>query len=339
MSSGRVLVVGPAWIGDMVMAQSLFKAMAAQDPASGLDVLAPNWSLPLLERMPEVSAVIVMPLSHGQLGLRTRYRLGRRLRGRYRRAIILPNSYKSALVPFWARIPQRTGYLGEHRYGVVNDIRTLDKSLLPMTVQRFVALAHAANPHRAPAIAPPSLRVDRQQARRAVAGQGLNLDRPVLALCPGAEYGSAKRWPPEYFAQVAIRQRQAGWQSWVFGSANDRALGREIATRIGEGCRDLTGSTTLAEAIDLLSLASAVVSNDSGLMHVAAALHRPLVALFGSSDPGFTPPLDEHSRVLRLGLDCSPCFQRECPLGHTRCLRDLHPDRVHDALTSFGPRD
>ncbi len=329
-----ILVVGPSWVGDMVMAQSLFRTLKARQPETAIDVLAPGWSLPLLQRMPEVRAGVEMPLGHGKLALRRRWALGRSLRGRYEQAILLPNSWKSAIVPWAAGIPRRTGWRGEMRYGLLNDIRKLDKSFLTMTVQRFVALADDAASARVPDIPPPRLEVDPDDVRHALAA--LQLQKPanqrLLALCPGAEFGEAKRWPAEYYAALARQYVEEGWRVWLFGSDKDRPVCDNIAAQAGGGCASLAGCTSLAQAVDLLSLADAVVSNDSGLMHVAAALDRPLVAIYGSSDPNFTPPLNARRQVLSLGLDCSPCFQRQCPLGHLRCLRDISIDQVHTAL-------
>lgn len=337
-----ILVVGPSWVGDMVMAQSLFKTLKQRSPEAPIDVLAPAWSEALTTRMPEVRRSIVMPLGHGQLQLRERYRLGRELRtAGYGQAIVLPNSWKSALIPFFASIPRRTGYLGEARWGLLNDARHLDKKKLPMTVQRFVALG--LEPEQPLAELPPVPALSVTQSSVAQAVQRLQLDvgsRPILALCPGAEFGAAKRWPQEYYAEVAQSLIARGWQVWLFGSDKDTSITdavRRSATGAikhgtGAGCIDLAGRTTLAEAVDLLSLATLVVSNDSGLMHVAAALGRKLIAIYGSSDPGFTPPLSDTACILRLGLECSPCFQRECPLGHLKCLRELPPERVLQVL-------
>ena len=328
-----VLIVGPSWVGDMVMAQSLLKALRARNPDTVGDVLAPPWSEPLLSRMPEVRRAIPMPVGHGELGLAARYRLGRRLsREGYDQAIVLPNSFKSAVIPFLARVPRRTGYVGECRWGLLNDARRLDKTRLPMTVQRFVALGDAQTDpvERIPA---PELRVAPESVAKALGRLSLEAPGgPLLALCPGAEYGPAKRWPAEYFAQIARSRLRQGWQVWLFGSARDNEAAATVEDLAGEGCVNLTGRTELGEAVDLLSLASAVVSNDSGLMHVAAALSRPVVALYGSSDPGFTPPLTEKAEILSLGLSCSPCFQRTCPLGHLNCLRQLPPARVDAAI-------
>jgi heptosyltransferase-2 len=316
----------------MVMAQSLFITLQSRFPGCILDVLAPAWTLPLLERMPEVSGKIPLPLGHGQFAFGARRRLGHDLRERgYGQAIVLPNSWKSALVPFFARIPRRTGYVGELRYGLLNDTRRLDKAGLPRTVQRFVALGLEKDASLPPECPAPRLRVTPENVAATRKRFGLAKTGPVLALCPGAEYGPAKRWPPAYFADVARAKLAGGWQVWLFGSAKDAEAANAIE-RSAPGCVNLAGRTGLAEAVDLMSLADAVISNDSGLMHVAAALDRPLVAVYGSSDPGFTPPLNDKARVVRLGLECSPCFQRDCPYGHTRCLMDIRPVRVLDEL-------
>ena len=335
-----VLIVAPGWVGDMVMAQSLFKVLKAQKPGRAIDVLAPGWTLPLLERMPEVRHAIDMPLGHGELKLRLRRRLGIQLRGKgYEQAIILPNSLKSALLPFWARIPRRTGYVGELRHWLLNDCRKLDRQRLPMMVQRFVALglpdgAELSGPAPAPALVTSEV-----QSRKVLQVLGVRLDgAPVLALCPGAEYGPAKKWPEEHYAMVANQWLEKSWQVWLFGSANDRPVCESIDKLTGNRCENLAGRTRLGDAIDLLALASFVVTNDSGLMHIAAALQLPMVAIYGSSDPKFTPPLSETAQIERLDLDCSPCFKRECPLGHLHCLKRLSPEQINAAMLEVMSR-
>lgn len=325
----KILVVGPSWVGDMVMAQSLFIALKQQHPACLIDVLAPAWSLPLLERMPEVYQGIAMPLGHGQFDLAGRFKIGKQLKARrYQQAIVLPNSWKSALIPFFAGIPKRTGYLGELRWGLLNDARRLEKSRLTMTVQRFVALALPADAPQPPTYSFPQLTINAEQQQQVREKFQINTDGKILALCPGAEYGPAKRWPAEHYAAVARQKQQQGWQVWLFGSDKDQAVAEQINQLSGGICRNFAGATTLAEAVDLLSLSAAVVSNDSGLMHVAAALDKKLIAVYGSSDPGFTPPLHQAAEIISLNLPCSPCFKRDCPLGHTRCLADIAPERV-----------
>lgn len=332
----KILIVGPSWVGDMVMAQTLFVCLKQRHPDCEIDVLAPEWSRPILERMPEVRAALSFPLGHGVLDIASRRRIGKSLAGQYDQAILLPNSLKSALVPFFADIPLRTGWKGEMRYGLLNDIRTLDKERLPLMIERFMALAFEPGAELAKPYPQPRLQIDETSRSAALAKFGLSLDRPVLALCPGAEFGEAKRWPAEHYAKVAEVKIRAGWQVWLFGSKNDHPGGEDIRDRLIPGLREevvnLAGETSLAEAIDLMSAAAAVVSNDSGLMHVAAALNRPLVGVYGSTSPQFTPPLADQVEIVRLGLDCSPCFERTCRYGHYNCLRELKPRPVLEAL-------
>ena len=333
----KVLIIGPSWVGDMVLAQSLFKTLKNKNPGAIIDVAAPAWTLPLLERMPEVHEAIPLPFAHGKLDLRKRLQIGKTLKKYgYSQAILLTNSLKSAILPFAAGIPRRTGFLGEFRYGLLNDIRPLDKQKLPRTVDRFIALGLERNEPLPAEVPTPQLNVNHENALQALK----KLDHPVpaskvLGLCPGAEYGLAKRWPAEYFAEVANEALQQGWEVWLFGSAKDIPVTTDINTRTGSNCLDLGGKTNLGEAIDLMSLASAVVSNDSGLMHVAAALEKKVISIFGSSDPYHTPPMSKEAVILYLNLECSPCFQRECPLGHLNCLRHLSPSLVQAELQLY----
>ncbi|QTR51437.1 lipopolysaccharide heptosyltransferase II [Candidatus Thiothrix anitrata] len=321
-SPKRCLVVGPSWVGDMVMAQSLFMALKHRFPDLQIDVLAPAWSKPILAAMPEVRAAIEMPLQHGELALGKRYQLGKSLRANaYDWAIVLPRSLKAALVPFWANIPVRTGFKGEMRYGLLNDIRPLDKTVLTMTVQRFVALGLPKDATLPPEIQSPRLVVEGTPSSSPTS--------PTLALCPGAEYGGAKRWPAEYYAAVALHYITQGGQVILLGSAKDAPVTAQIAAAVNSpACQDLAGKTSIQEVLVLLAQADQVVSNDSGLMHVAAALGTPVIAVYGSSDPTYTPPLSDKAQILYLGLSCSPCFKRECPLGHLDCLKKIEPQQV-----------
>lgn len=324
----KILVVGPAWVGDMVMTQSLFKVLHERFPELEIHVLAPAWSAPVIKRMPEVRRHIEMPFSHGQFGLWARYRTGRQLRAEhYDQAIVIPRSWKAALIPFFAGIPRRTGYRGEMRYGLLNDIRPLRKAVLSQTVQRYVALGLQENIQRAPACPMPELSVDAESASRSLAAFNLSPTSRVLALCPGAEYGPAKCWPAEYYAEVARAKLAEGWQVWIFGSAKETALADSIKA-MAPACVSLAGKTSLEQAIDLLAQAEVVLTNDSGLMHVAAALGRPLVAIFGSSSPAYTPPLSDRAHIEYRALDCSPCFARSCKFGHYHCLTGINPVKV-----------
>ncbi|EXI70626.1 MAG: ADP-heptose--LPS heptosyltransferase 2 [Candidatus Accumulibacter sp. SK-11] len=286
---------------------------------------------PVLERMPEIHRIIDSPFAHGDLSLRTRHRIARELaRGGYQRAYVLPNSLKSALIPFFADIPERIGFIGETRYGLINRRHTLDKKRLPQMAERFAQLAE---PPGAPLPRPlprPRLRASPAQRIEALAALGVSLPAKLAVFCPGAEYGPAKRWPARHFAALAAALAQHGHAVWLLGSAKDRPVGEEILDHAPPGSLplNLCGATTLAQAIDLISAASLVVCNDSGLMHVAAALDRHVVAVYGSSSPDFTPPLSEKATIISLNLACSPCFERQCPLDHLNCLQQLEPQRV-----------
>ena len=328
----RILVIGPAWVGDMVMAQSLFLTLKQTFPDVTIDVLAPAWSLPLLSRMPQVNEAIVLPVSHGQLALAARFRIGRQLRHRgYTRAIVIPRSFKAALVPFFAGIPVRTGYRGEMRYGVINDMRALDKEVLTQTVQRQVALGLPRTAEQPPAIPYPQLEIDEHNQKRILSELGLHLDKPIIGLMPGAEYGPAKQWPIAYYQELAGKLIVAGYQVWVFGSEKERAIGEQIE-QAGKGVFNLCGKTHLIDVIDLIALCDSVVSNDSGLMHIACATGTKVIAIYGSSDPAYTPPLSNRAQVIYMGLECSPCFKRECPFGHYRCLKEVKVNKLANQI-------
>ncbi|MFQ6403938.1 lipopolysaccharide heptosyltransferase II [Methylophilus sp. 'Pure River'] len=326
----KILVMGPSWVGDMVLAQSLFKQLKIEQPDCQITVAAPAWTLPLLERMPEVSEAIALPFRHGDLALRERFKLGRELAKQgFTQAILLTNSLKSAILPWAASIPVRTGFKGEMRYGLVNDMRPLDKSVLKKTVERFVALGLPKNAGLPASLPQPMLLADPKHANILLTKLNIpDTQQPVLGLCPGAEYGEAKRWPAEYYAEVANHALQQGWQVWLFGSDKDKPVTASIQQQTQRRCVDLAGRTKLGEAIDLMSLCRTVISNDSGLMHVAAALDKKLIAIYGSSDPKHTPPMHPQAVVEYLGLSCSPCFERVCPLGHLNCLKQISPSTI-----------
>ena len=295
------------------MAQPLLARLREKQPGAGIDVVAPPWVAPVARRMPEVDEVIEAPFRHGALELGGRWRLGRALKERgYAHAIVLPNTWKAALTPFFARVPLRSGYVGEMRYGLLNLLYEEREGGMREHYARLADAPGTALPEALPA---PRLEVDAAQI--ASTREKFSVPERYAVLCPGAEYGPAKRWP--YFGELAKKLEAP---VVLLGSGSDALAAEGIAGA------NLVGKTTLDEAIDLIAGAQVVVSNDSGLMHVAAALARPLVALYGSSSPEKTPPQSAQARVLWLRIECSPCFKRECPLGHFRCMRELTVDQV-----------
>jgi heptosyltransferase II len=329
----RILVVAPSWVGDAILSEPLLALLREPYEEPIVDVLATPWCGPVYARMRGIRRILESPFAHGALALGARRQLGRELaKEGYTRAFVLPNSWKSALVPFFARIPRRTGYIGEARWGLLNDARVLDRKALPRLVNRYAALAGV--PRSLIPTAPAPVLVPKLP-NRAAAMRALRLrtDRPVVVLCPGAEFGPAKRWPPNYFADLGAQFLRDGMQVWIVGSPNDKIAATAVMQSAGEPglkFRDLTGRTDIGTAIDLLAVASVVVSNDSGLMHAAAAVGAPVVALFGSSSPVYTPPLSPLAQVAKIDIECSPCFKRECPLGHFKCMRDLSPGFVYN---------
>jgi len=324
----QVLVIGPSWVGDMVMAQVLFQVMRRRWPQVQIDLLAPPASAPVGLRMAELRRVISLEIPHGKLALKARRALARELQPTdYDWAICLPNSFKSVLIPYWMNIPVRSGFRREMRAWLLSDPHRLNRRKLPRTVDQYVALGlppRLPQPHSLPA---PRLQID--AAARSLAWQEFGLDpgARVVALAPGAEFGPAKRWPVGHWTRLAQALLQSGHAVWLFGSPKDAPITQEIAAQ-APGAIDLGGRTTLLQAIDLLSLAPITVSNDSGLMHVAGAVGSRVIAIYGPTSLAMTPPLSENAQVLRRDLPCSPCGKRVCPLKHHRCMEEIEVSQV-----------
>ncbi|MFZ6647996.1 lipopolysaccharide heptosyltransferase II [Undibacterium sp. TJN25] len=326
----RTLVISPNWIGDAVMAQPLLRLLKQQHPERPIDVLAPGWVAPVLRAMPEVDTVLSTPFRHGALQLRERWRFARDLKQRgYANAYVLPNTLKFALIPWFAGIRNRIGYKGESRYGLINVMHHDDPQHPRAMVPFYAALAGAPSAV-APADLPrPALRVSTPQILPVLDKLNLQPGQPLLAFSPGAEFGNAKRWPTSHFAQLAntILADNPEMQIVLLGSGKDHAVCEEVRA-LAPAARNLAGQTSLDEAVALIAQASAMVSNDSGLLHIASALNRPVIAIYGPTDPDHAPPFSDIARSLSLRIACSPCKQRECPLGHHDCMQKLDSGKV-----------
>lgn len=323
------LVIAPQWIGDAVMSQPLMACLASRGEA--LTVAALPWVAPVYRAMPEVAAVLELPFAHGRLDAGARWRLARQWRRCFERAYVLPNSIKAALLPWLAGIPVRVGYAGEGRRLLLNRMVPNPQGRPPM-----VAFYRALAGDGGELGVAPRLCLAEPAVAAVLAAAALSRDG-YWAFAPGAEYGPAKRWPAAHYATLASSlHRRSGLPIVLLGSGSERALCDEIAAAAPDACRNLAGRVPLLDAMALIAAARGLVSNDSGLMHVAAAFGLPQVAVFGSTSPAHTPPLNDRAQVLwlkeELQLDCAPCFDRRCRFGHTRCLTDISPARVDAAL-------
>ena len=330
--SGRTLVISPNWIGDAVMAQPLLARLKSRHPGRPIDVLAPPAVAPVWRAVAEVDTVLETPFRHKALQLRERWKYAQVLRARgYVDSYVLPNTLKYALIPWLAGIRHRVGYKGEMRYGLVNLMHHDEEPPRPM-VPFYAALANAPDAPLAPAPRPrlvvPEDRIEAACARLGIAAQGA-----LVAFAPGAEFGQAKRWPPRHFGALAraILEQDRGARIVLLGSPKDRATCEEVIAHAGDAAAsmsNLAGETRLDEAVAIIARCAAVVANDSGLLHIASGLNRPVIALYGPTDPGHAPPFSDIARSLSLRLDCAPCRQRECPLGHHHCMEQMEAPLV-----------
>ena len=330
----RILVVGPRWVGDSVIAQSLYKHIKQLDATATIDVVAPKYLYSLLKRMPEISDTIDMSIAHKQLGLMKRRHIGISLRKRYNRAIILNRSFKIALIPWFAKIPIRTGFRGEMRYGLINDMRQLDRKAMPRLVDRFVHLGQPKQTPLSKSITPPRLIVKPINAQICMERLGLENELPIMILAPGAAGGPSKQWPARRFAVLAEHYGNKGYQIWILGARKNQDVCRQITESAKIPIHNLCGHTTLEDSVDLLAQAERIVSNDSGLMHIAAAVGCPVVGIFGSTTPAYALPISDRIGYSWVNLPCSPCWRRTCRYGHYHCLTQIIPEDVISIVDS-----
>ncbi|MDW3095573.1 MAG: lipopolysaccharide heptosyltransferase II [Gammaproteobacteria bacterium] len=330
----KTLVVGPAWVGDMVMAQALYKALLSNSTSAQIHVVAPEWSRPLLQRMPQISVVHSLDVEHGEFGLAKRRRLGRQLRSEvFSQAIVLPRSYKSALVPWFARIPKRIGDVGEFRYGLITNTfeSNKDKSIPNVcNYLRYIGIESDVKLVKKQYF--PELNTDEDNQAKVLEKNAISNDAPLIACMVGAEYGPSKQWPVEHFSSLVKLLKKQGVNVCLLGSAKDVGVGKQIEQLSGESVFNLCGKTSLLDVIDILAICRVAVSNDSGLMHIAAAVDTPVIAMYGATTPVYTPPLHAEAKVFYVKLECSPCWQRSCQYDHYRCLKDIMPVDVLDAV-------
>ena len=326
----KILIICPNWIGDIIMSQSLLKELKNQEPDTLIDVLGPSWSLEITSRMTEVNKQIIFENRHKKLDFWKRIFFAKKLKKEnYHLAIILPLSLKSALIPFIAGIPLRRAYLGESRFFLIN--QCIKKKEL-RRVDEYLNLA--SFPYKKHSLNFPSLSVNKSSAQK-LKKKYLSQSKEALILCPGAAKGPSKQWPAHYFAEIATYYANKNYEIIILGSKADLEISNAIQKFSNNICVNLCGKTSLNETCDILSLAKIVISNDSGLMHLSAALQIPQVAIYGSTSPKKNPPLNTKSETIYLNMQCSPCEKRTCPYHHYDCLTKISPEMVKSKIKTL----
>ncbi len=326
MQNKKILIVAPAWIGDLIMSAAFIKALQNKQACS-IDILVNSNLVHIANLIPGIRKVIPSETQHGKLSLSYRIKLGLNLRSEnYDECYILTNSYKSALIPFIAKIQKRISYLGEFRYGLINIIKKPVDRKLGM-VNRYLNLIDQKHTSKIS----PVLNIN---PKKEFIFERFKLNDKYLVFCPDAEYGSAKRWPTEKWLDLAIELSK---HHHIVIVGLDKKIGNEFDNIKSNEITNLIGRTNLIEVIEIIACSEGVVSNDSGLMHVSASLERKTIALYGSSSPTYTPPLISKKKrdIIYKDLDCSPCFKRVCPLGHKKCLNDIQVEEVKESATKL----
>ncbi len=337
----KYLIIAPSWVGDMVMSQSLYRYLKVLYPDCVIDIAAPKHCCELAYFMPQVNATFTLEFKHGEFGLKARKQKAKEFLNKgYTHSIVLPNSWKSALIPYFAKIKTRIGWHGEARFFLLNDRRRLDKNKYPLMIERFCALGIANKEKLIAKLPYPKFTLEQSLITQAQQKYRLAFIKPTIALCPGAEFGPAKKWPTAYYLELMQYLLNKNYQVLLLGGIKDQ----DTCSDISKSCNhhaylfNLAGKTSLTDAVYLLAACEKVISNDSGLMHIACALNIPTLVIYGSTSDKFTPPLNQRAKSIYLDdLSCRPCFKRECPLGHMDCLNKLTPQKVIAALETLPP--
>jgi heptosyltransferase-2 len=322
MPKKKILIVAPAWIGDLIISAAFIKALKYNQNNS-IDILVNSNLLSVANLIPGIRKVISSETEHGRLSLKYRIKKGLCLRSeKYDECFVLTNSFKSAIIPFVAKIKKRISYLGEFRYGLINVIkRPIDRKL--GMVNRYLNLIDQKHTDKVT----PVLKI--KNNKESIVDK-FKCDSKYIVFCPDAEYGSAKRWPTDKWLNLAIELSKR-YRVVIVGL--DISISDAFRPLESDKIINLIGKTNLVEVMEIISSSEGVISNDSGLMHVSASLDKKIIALYGSSSQIYTPPLisKEKRYIIYKNLDCSPCFKRVCPLGHKKCLTDIKIDEVKES--------
>ncbi len=323
MSSQRILIVPQNWLGDIVMSQTLLKKIKSEDIKAKIDVLVEPAFKELIERMPEANQPIVLDCKHKELGLMKRFNLAKKIRGSYDQSIVLSRSLKSALIPYLAKIPIRTGERGESRYILINDLKSFSKEDRRKTAYRYVSMF--SEKEELDEKYYPSLETNTKNLEALKSKHVINLDKKIVIFAPGAAFGPSKMWPIDKFKELLEKLDQK-YKILILGSKSEINLGDQIAD--GKNAINLCGKTSIQDAVDLMHISEFCVSNDSGLMHLASATGTKSISIYGATSPDLTPPLTTNKEIHYRRVSCSPCFEKKCKYGHYNCLVEIQADDV-----------
>lgn len=325
MPTQKLLIIPQNWLGDIVMSQTLLKKIKSNNPKTSIDILVNSSLKNLVERMPEINKVIILDCSHRELGLFKRLRLAKEIKkSSYDQSIVLSRSLKSSLIPYFAKIPIRTGELGELRYLLINDLKEFSKESRRKTASRYISM-YSDNNEELSENYYPSLDSNSENIKNLSEKYDLKKDKKVIIFAPGAAFGPSKMWPVNKFRELG-KKLNNDFKILILGSNNEKSIGNDIVTN--KNMVNLCGKTSIADAVDLMHISKFCVSNDSGLMHLAAATNTKSISIYGSTSPDFTPPLTKNKDIHYKGMSCSPCFEKKCKYGHYNCLVDIHSDDV-----------
>jgi len=324
MAIEKLLIIPQNWLGDIVMSQTLLKRVKSENPNTEIDILVNSTFKSLVERMPEINKAVILDSGHKELGLLKRLNLARRIKGNYDQSIVLSRSIKSALIPFFAKIPIRTGELGESRYILINDLKKFTKEDRRKTAFRYVSM-FSKKEEVLDEKYYPSLQSDPENIEILSDKYKLNLDKKIIIFAPGAAFGPSKMWPVEKFKELGEKLNK-DFFILILGSNNEKNIGDKIVTN--KNMINLCGETSITDAVDLMHISEFCVSNDSGLMHLASATNTKSISIYGATSPELTPPLTSNKEIHYRGISCSPCFEKKCKYGHYNCLVEIQADDV-----------
>ena len=324
----KLLIIPQNWLGDIVMSQTLLKKVKSESPNTKIDILVSSTFKGLAERMPEISKAVILDCGHKKLGLLKRFNLARQIKGNYDQSIVLSRSIKSALIPYLAKIPIRTGELGESRYILINDLKKFTKEDRRKTALRYVSM-FSKKEEVLDEKYYPSLKSDPENIKILSEKYKLNLDKKIIIFAPGAAFGPSKMWPAEKFKELG-KKLNKDFFILILGSNKEKNIGNKIITN--KNMINLCGKTTITDAVDLMHASEFCVSNDSGLMHLASATNTKSISIYGATSPKLTPPLTSNKEIHYRGISCSPCFEKKCKYGHYNCLLEI---QVDDVFKSF----